>query len=314
MARFVSLSTAVDLLKSGGIVAVPSETVYGLCGNAFNARAVHAIFKAKQRPPVNPLIAHYASYDMVAKDVVLTSRAAQLMKRFSPGPLTLVLEKLPQSCLADNMSSGLRTAAVRIPEHPVFRKLLGMCDFPLAAPSANKAGTLSPTKAEHVWKTLPDIPIVEGAPPFLGVESTIVDVREEKKPVLLRSGSLTADVIEEFLGLSLLHPPSTKDKKTIFYSPGLLPRHYSPTKSLRLNAQSVLKEEGLLAFGPTPLQGAGVTLNLSCSGNLVEAAQHFFAFLHKLDQAPCEGIAVMTIPQEGLGVALNDRLKRAVTP
>ena len=310
MSHLIQLKDAVDLLKKGRVVATPSETVYGLCGNAFDEGAIEAIFQTKQRPSGNPLIVHYATQAMFEQDVIVTPSAQRLMNAFCPGPLTFVLNKKEGSCLVSKVSAGLKTVAVRWPSHPVFQALLRACNFPLAAPSANVAGTLSPTHPSHVWRTLKDVPVVAGEVPACGLESTVVDLRGET-PLLLRPGALAVEDLEEVLQQPFALPQTAPTK--VFHSPGLFPRHYAPSKPLRLEATSVEADEGLLAFGPCPLKGAHTAVNLSEKGDVNEAAQRFFQLMHHLDQSSCQRIAVMPIPCKGVGVALNDRLKRAAT-
>ncbi|MEH0002473.1 MAG: L-threonylcarbamoyladenylate synthase [Holosporaceae bacterium] len=310
MSNLIQLKDAVDLLKKGRVVVTPSETVYGLCGNAFDDDAVKVIFHTKRRPSSNPLIVHYATQAMLKQDVIVTPSVQRLMNAFCPGPLTFVLNKKQGSRLASKVSAGLETVAVRLPSHPVFQELLRACGFPLAAPSANVAGTLSPTHPSHVWRTLKDVPVVAGEVPVCGLESTVVDLRGET-PLLLRPGALAVEALEAVLQQPFVLPQTAPTK--VFHSPGLFPRHYAPSKPLRLEATSVASDEGLLAFGPCPLKGAHTTVNLSEKGDLSEAAQRFFELMHHLDQSSCQRIAVMPIPFKGAGVALNDRLKRAAT-
>lgn len=306
------LGRAARILRDGGLVAFPTETVYGLGGNACDDRAVARIFEAKGRPSFNPLIAHYPDSEAVGRDVVLDDIARRLADRFWPGPLTLVLPRAPESRLSELASAGLPTAAVRVPAHPVARALLARLDFPLAAPSANRSGEISPTRADHVRRSLGarvDL-VVDGGPCAIGLESTIVDLTATP-PVLLRHGGLPAETLAAVVGelADGTHPaPGEKPR-----SPGLLARHYAPSKPLRLDATSAAPDEALIAFGAHEITGQAVAFNLSPAGDLVEAAANLFAHLHAADASPAKRIAVMAIPERGLGRAINDRLRRAAS-
>jgi L-threonylcarbamoyladenylate synthase len=303
-------AAASELLRAGGLVAFPTETVYGLGADATNDQAVAGIFAAKDRPRFNPLIVHLLDAEHADAQACLDARAWQLAEAFWPGPLTLVLRRRRDCCISLLCSAGLETLALRVPRHPVARTLLKTCDLPLAAPSANAAGRISPTTAGHVAASLgPRVPLIlDGGPCPIGIESTVLDVSEEPAR-LLRPGTITREQIEAVIG-PIEVGTEGGDKR----SPGLLASHYAPRHALRLQAERVAGDEGLVAFGPQPLSGAAKTLNLSPTGDLTEAAAHLFAALHELDQAEVACIAVMPIPDEGLGTAINDRLERAAAP
>ncbi len=311
---FRAIPAAVDALRAGGLVAMPTETVYGLAADAGNAKAVGAIFLAKGRPRFNPLIIHVASVTLAREIGVFTPEAERLAEVFWPGPLTLVLPRRQNAPVADLALAGLATVAIRVPAHPVARALLVAFAGPLAAPSANRSGHVSATTAAHVAADLGDAVSVildAGATP-IGLESTIVGF-DGGCPTLLRSGGINRIAIEAVLSAPLAAP--TVDP-TAPHAPGMLASHYAPAAALRLNAISVAPGEGLLAFGSTVLTGASnavAIVNLSKSGDLAEAAAGFFAALRNLD-VKAKVIAVAPIPEEGLGEAINDRLRRAAAP
>ncbi|WP_419902239.1 L-threonylcarbamoyladenylate synthase [Kiloniella sp.] len=320
---------ACDILRSGGLVAFPTETVYGLGADATKSMACASIYEAKGRPSFNPLIVHFPNQEEVEKRVVFPDLAIKLSQNFWPGPMTLVLPRKQDCDIADLCSAGLNSLAVRVPGHPIAHELLKRSKLPLAAPSANASGKISPTTAEHVVNSLGNRVscILEGSACSVGLESTVIDLTGDT-PILLRPGSLTKAEIEAVigpieLGQSLMEskaekePPPASELK----SPGLLKSHYAPSLPLRLNATSVRSDEALLAFGSSPLVGAAITRNLSTSADLKEAAANLFAALHDLDAQgeitegkQLKGIAAMPIPTEGLGLAINDRLKRAAAP
>ena len=307
-ATLENIEKAAQILKEGGLVAFPTETVYGLGADAFQGEACQNIYVVKGRPSFNPLIVHCLDIDQVASLGVLEEKANTLAERFWPGPLTLVLKKRLPSLLPDCVSAGLETVAVRVPSHPTARTLLKLLGRPIAAPSANRSGFLSPTRGKHVLEDLNDkvMMILESPPIEVGLESTILDL-SEGTPLLLRAGGLEIEQIEECLGQKIIqNQPVSKIK-----SPGQLLKHYAPRHPLRLNAKDVGPQEGLLAFGK-PLFGAKVSVNLSEVENLEEAAQRLFSLLHLLDAcSDITGIAVQPIPERGLGIAINDRLRRA---
>ncbi|OFW71912.1 MAG: threonylcarbamoyl-AMP synthase, partial [Alphaproteobacteria bacterium RBG_16_64_48] len=288
--------------------AFPTETVYGLGANALDARAVAKVFAAKERPRFNPLIVHVPGLAAAETYAVVNDMARILAEAFWPGPLSLVLAKRPACGIADLVSAGLDTIALRAPAHPVAQALLAEVKLPIAAPSANRSGRISPTTAAHVEAELGDRPamILDGGPCPLGIESTVVSV-VGPKPALLRPGALPREAIELVLGV----PLATAKANERGASPGQLATHYAPNTKLRLGATSVRPDEALLAFGRDVPQGGRLTINLSASGNLEEAAAKLFAALRELDQAGARTIAVMPIPAQGLGEAINDRLQRA---
>lgn len=294
------------MLKDGLLVAFPTETVYGLGGNALIDHAVAHIYEVKGRPTFNPLIVHVVSQVEAERYVVFNGTAKKLAEAFWPGPLTLVLPRRTDCALSLLVSAGLDSVAVRVPAHPLAQALLKESDVPIAAPSANRSGRISPTQASHVYEELKDkvAMVLDGGPCALGIESTVVDLTE-KQPVILRPGSITREQLERIAG-----PVKTADGGGSIKSPGMLERHYAPTKPLRLNVTQVQPGEALLAFGK-PLPGAAIIENLSASGDLREAAANLFRLLRKLDDGRATGIAVMPIPMEGLGTAINDRLMRA---
>ncbi len=301
-----SLAEAARLLASGSLVAFPTETVYGLGADATDGRAVAAIFEAKRRPRFNPLITHVPDLESAGAFVAFDERAFALAEAFWPGPLTLVLPRLPNCRLADLVSAGLDSAAVRVPGHPLARDLLRAAHRPIAAPSANRSGRISPTTADHVLAEFPEgevMAVLDGGPCPVGLESTVLDLRGER-PVLLRPGGLPIEDIERVCG-----PLARPDGGGAPRSPGMLDRHYAPGKPLRLDAAVPRPGEALLGFGPM-----AATLNLSPAGDLAEAAANLFGCLRVLDAGGFPRLAVAPIPPRGLGVAINDRLRRAATP
>ena len=303
-----AIAEAARILRAGGLVAFPTETVYGLGADATNGKAVARIFEAKGRPRFNPLIAHVDSLGAARDLVQFTDEAAALAEAFWPGPLTLVLPQRPgaRHRVSELVTAGLDTLAVRVPAHPVARQLIAAAGVPIAAPSANLSGRVSPTRARHVEEDLGravDI-ILDGGATQAGLESTIVAFAPA--PTLLRPGGLAREDIEAVLGGRL------RDyRETGVLSPGQLASHYAPRSRLRLDATACEAGELLLAFGPGAPEGA---LNLSPSGDLREAAANLFAYLRALDaQGPAQ-IAVMPIPRHGLGEAIDDRLRRASAP
>jgi L-threonylcarbamoyladenylate synthase len=307
-----ALDTAAKLLREGRLVAFPTETVYGLGGDATNGRAVAAIYAAKGRPSFNPLIVHLASAAQADQHAAMTPLAVRLAAAFWPGPLTLVLERRPESSLSDLVTAGLDSVALRVPDHPIAHALLVKVDRPLAAPSANRSGHLSPTRAEHVLADLGDSAamILDGGATAHGLESTVIDARGEV-PVLLRPGAIPAETIETVLGVKLERSGDATEKPR---APGQLASHYAPRARVRLNARSVDADEALLAFGAVVPRTTGQVINLSETGDLLEAAANFFAALRSLDNLGARAIAVMPIPDHGLGEAINDRLRRAAAP
>ena len=307
-----NIAAAAELLRAGRLVAFPTETVYGLGGDACNDRAVAAIFTTKGRPSFNPLIIHVANAAQAAGLVHFDRRAEILAALFWRGPLTLVLPRRADSPVSLLASAGLDSLAVRIPSHGVALALLRAAGCPVAAPSANPSGRVSPTTARHVAEHIEDgqmaqdvAMVLDGGPCLVGVESTVLDLTEAR-PLLLRPGGVPREVLERHLGpigvarAALLGGPK---------APGMLASHYAPILPVRLDADQAQDGEALLGFGPAQ----DAMLNLSDKGDLTEAAANLFAMLRALDRPTFRGIAVMPIPDEGLGTAINDRLRRAAT-
>jgi L-threonylcarbamoyladenylate synthase len=306
-----SIDRAAEALAKGEIVAFPTETVYGLGANALNAAAVAKVFAAKDRPRFNPLIVHVLGEEEAEAYAAVNDTARRLVRAFWPGPLSLVLPRKTGCAIADLVSAGLDTIALRAPNHPVARALLEAAKLPIAAPSANRSGRVSPTTAAHVEAELGSLPtmILDGGPCTLGLESTVLGI-DGDKVTLLRLGALPRQEIETVLG----HKLAAREAGSHVTSPGQLATHYAPVTPLRLDAGKPRRGEAFLAFGPNAPSFAGPTINLSRRGDLVEAAANFFAALRTLDEAGAETIAVMPIPDRGLGEAINDRLKRARIP
>lgn len=298
-----ALARAADILRGGGLVAIPTETVYGLAADATNADAVAKIFAAKQRPHFNPLIAHVTGLGAARKQAKLSDAALTLIRNFWPGPLTIVAPRADDASVCDLACAGLDTIAIRAPAHGDARALLSMVDFPLAAPSANVSGHVSPTSAQHVAEELSGVVdlILDGGQCFVGIESTIVAAPLDGPLTLLRLGAIPVETIESVVG-----PLARVTKGDATIAPGMLARHYAPRAHLRLNAETPRPGEAFLAFGA--MSGHA---NLSESGDLTEAAARLYAFLRALDATGVTGIAVARVPETGLGEAINDRLKRA---
>jgi L-threonylcarbamoyladenylate synthase len=303
-----AIRRAADALLAGRLVVFPTETVYGLGADATNDRAVAAIFAAKARPRINPIIVHVLDLSAAERFARLDERSVALARAFWPGALTLVLARREPCALSLLVSAGLPTVALRAPSHPIARALIAAAGVPIAAPSANPSGRLSPTRAAHVAEALGDRVdlVLDGGPTPLGLESTVIDATSEH-PVLLRPGAVPRAAIEAVVG-----PLAPHDGAGAPRSPGLLARHYAPRLPLRLEAREVRPAEALLAFGPRVPPGAVAVRNLSPAGDLTEAAANLFAMLHELDRSGAAAIAVMPIPDDGLGEAINDRLRRAL--
>lgn len=297
-----ALSKGTAVLRHGGLAAVPTETVYGLAADACTPKAVERIYAAKGRPYFNPLIAHVSGMGMAKRYGMFDDNAEALARAFWPGPLTLVVPLEPDTKLAEAVTAGLDTVALR---HPIgtMATLAERLDKPLAAPSANSSGRISPTRAQHVSADLGDKIdlILDGGPCAVGLESTIVKCADGTV-TLLREGGLSVEQIEAIVGPLLR--PETSDIE----APGMMLKHYAPRKPLRLNADRPKSGEALLAFGANTNDAK---LNLSSTADLEEAARNLFAMLHELDSGNATGIAVQTVPDEGIGVAINDRLRRA---
>ena len=316
-AEFVAIADAALCLADGGLVAFPTETVYGLGADATNGIAVARLYAAKGRPSFNPLIAHVFDLTAAQRLAVFDAAAEKLAAAFWPGPLTLVLKKRAGCPVAELATAGLDTIAVRVPDHPVALGILSRLGRPVVAPSANRSGHVSPTTAQHVLDDLGgriDF-IVDGGPAPVGVESTIIACLD--RPQLLRPGGLPREEVERVLEGPLEDVPSGLLDPGAPIAPGMLESHYAPRARLRLRVDRVNPGEALLAFGirlPPGTENAAIVLNLSPGGDLVEAATNLFSDLRTLDQADVATIAVMPVPNEGLGEAINDRLARAAAP
>lgn len=307
MAAFTdeTIAEAATLLRRGALVALPTETVYGLGANALDDAAVARIYAAKNRPSFNPLIVHVPDVATAARYAVFGDLALRVAEALWPGPLSIVLPRRADSALSTLVSAGLDTVAIRIPAMPQTRALFAAADLPVAAPSANKSNRLSPTEARHVAEAFGNevALVLDGGPCAVGLESTVLDLSSET-PTLLRAGGTTEEALAAVIGAPLARAGVDE---TAPKSPGMQSRHYAPRTRLRINADRAAPGEALLGFADTP----GADANLSPSGDLVEAAANLFRLLHELDAAGHASIAVVPIPEEGLGRAINDRLARA---
>ena len=296
-----------EIIKNGGLVSFPTETVYGLGASIFNPKAVAGIFEVKGRPSFNPLISHIAKMDDMREFVLVDDRALELAKAFWPGPLTFVLPRKDDNPSLDIVCAGLKTMTVRCPNHKVALELIEKAGVPIAAPSANRSQTISPTTAEAVYESLGDSVdmILDGGQCEVGVESTILDLTTSKA-VLLRAGGVTKEEIEKVLNEEVFVSDGNPDKPT---SPGQMLKHYAPSKKFRINAIKPMEDELYIGFGKEFDFGE---LNLSKSGDLREAASNLFLFMRMADKnIKCDKIAMAPIPNEGVGLAINDRIKRA---
>ncbi len=302
------------ILNDGGLVAFPTETVYGLGADARSDQAVARIFEVKDRPQFNPLIVHVKDLDAAARYAAFDDQARALAARYWPGPLTLVLPRRADSGLSLLVSAGLDTVALRVPAHACAQALLAAFDGPIAAPSANRSGAVSPTRAEDVAESLGDAVdlIIDDGPCSIGLESTVVDLTGDTLAIL-RHGAVTLEMLEAEFG-AVADASKLDETAAAVKAPGMLARHYATTLPLRLEANSAAPNEAFLAFGEPVPPGAAKTENLSPTGDLSEAAANLFALLRALDRPIYKGIAVAPIPDEGLGRAINDRLRRAATP
>jgi len=299
------IARAVQVLRDGGLVALPTETVYGLAARADRDESAAAIYRAKGRPSFNPLIVHVRDLAQARELADFDARAEALAKAFWPGPLTLVLPRKASARLAGAVSAGLPSVALRCPAHPVMQQVLEQAGLPLAAPSANASGTVSPTCAEHVLATLDgklDM-VLDAGPCVAGVESTIVAVRQGGGWQILRPGPIGEEAIAALLG----RPQTPTEDAAVVEAPGQLTSHYAPGKPVRLNAVEAVADEFHIGFGPVV---AG-EVNLSPSGDLAEAAARLYTCLHLAAAAPSPRIAIAPVPEAGLGIAINDRLRRA---
>jgi L-threonylcarbamoyladenylate synthase len=314
-----TIAEAARCLANTGLVAFPTETVYGLGADGTNGTAIARLYDAKGRPAFNPLIAHVESAAAARRLGAFDGTAARLAAACWPGPLTLVLPRLPDCPVVELATAGLDAIAVRVPCHEVARDLLAIFGRPIVAPSANRSGHVSPTTAQHVLADLHgriDL-VLDGGPAPVGIESTIIACLGE--PILLRPGGVSRTEIESVLGRTLTEPPVTDQSSSdeMPLAPGQLVSHYAPRSPMRLDASSVKLGEALLAFGaalPAGSERAVRTLNLSPSGDLIEAAANLFAYLRMLDGVGATAIAVMPVPRDGLGEAINDRIGRAAAP
>lgn len=300
----MDIAAAAAQVRQGGLVAFPTETVYGLGADATNPEAVARVYAAKARPQFNPLIIHCASVEEAFALGDFPPEAKALAARFWPGPLTIVVARAKDCPVAMLASAGLSSIALRVPDHPLALALIRQAGVPLVAPSANPSGAISPTRPEHVMAGLPGIAVLDGGPCRVGVESTVVSFLDGSAR-LLRPGGLS----REMLGITL-----AENTGGALHAPGGLESHYAPQARIRLEARDVRPGEALLAFGPDVPAHAGPMRNLSATGDLTEAAAHLFEYLHALDATGVQMIAVMPIPSEGLGEAIRDRLTRAAAP
>jgi L-threonylcarbamoyladenylate synthase len=309
-AEDAAIEEAAGLLRAGRLVAFPTETVYGLGADATNGGAVARLFAAKGRPRFNPLIVHVPGLPEAEALVIFDDRAREAARRFWPGPLSLVLPRRQDSGLSPLVSAGLDTVALRAPAHPVAQRLLRSAGRPVAAPSANRSGRVSPTTPAHVDAELGRrvALILDGGACPVGIESTVLDLGGAI-PTLLRPGGVTLESLTEVFGA--IHTSGADEDAP--RSPGRLPIHYAPSLPVRLNPTGARPGEALLAFGPEAPSGFSEVLWLSRTGDLAEAAANLFAMLRRLDRPEFSGIAVMPIPEHGLGRAINDRLRRAAS-
>lgn len=303
-----NISRAADTIKQGGLVSFPTDTVYGLGANVYNAQAVANIFKAKERPLFDPLISHIADIDFLSEYAITDDRAIALAKHFWPGPLTFVLKRKDNNPAIDLACAGLNSIAVRMPNHPVALELIRQSGVPIVAPSANRFKTISPTTAQHVQDSLGDRVdmILDGGACRIGVETTIIDLTG-KHIVILRAGGMAREELEAFTGEKIY---LSYDNPDLPKAPGQLLKHYAPRMPMRINveANDVKADEFFIGFGDVK----GAQLNLSPSGDLCEAAANLFAFMREAEtHSEYKGIAMSPIPENGLGLAINDRIRRA---
>ena len=303
-----NIARAAETIKQGGLVSFPTDTVYGLGANVYNAQAVANIFKAKERPLFDPLISHIADIDFLSEYAITDDRAIALAKQFWPGPLTFVLKRKDNNPAIDLACAGLNSIAVRMPNHPVALELIRQSGVPIVAPSANRFKTISPTTAQHVQDSLGDRVemILDGGACRIGVETTIIDLTG-KHIVILRAGGMAREELEAFTGEKIY---LSHDNPDLPKAPGQLLKHYAPRMPMRINveANDVKADEFFIGFGDVK----GAQLNLSPSGDLCEAAANLFAFMREAEtHSEYKGIAMSPIPENGLGLAINDRIRRA---
>jgi L-threonylcarbamoyladenylate synthase len=303
-----NLAKAITRLKKKELIGVPTETVYGLAGNAYSSKAIKKIYILKKRPSKNPLIVHYYSIEQLKKDVELNNDFLKLYKKFSPGPITFVLKKKKNSLLSHITTANLKTVAVRFPENKILRKILKSLNFPLAIPSANKSSHISPVSAEDVAQEFNNSVkiILNGGSCKIGLESTVVDLTS--KPKILRPGFIGASIISKTLNRKIIINNSSRTIK----APGMLKRHYSPGIPMKLNQKKAKNNEAFIVFGKKYRKGKNI-FNLSRKSNLNEAAKNLYKTLRLIKNRKYKMICVCSIPQGGIGLAINDRLNRAAT-
>ncbi len=306
-----TITIAANHLRQGGLVAMPTETVYGLAANALDGQAVQAIFSCKGRPSHNPLIVHVSSLAMAEELAVFSDAAYALAHRFWPGALTLVLPVKSQAGLAKEVTAGLDTVALRMPAHAIAHQLIAQAGVPLAAPSANRSGNISPTCAAHVLREFPasELMIIDGGACRIGLESTVV-MPQAQGVSILRPGSITAEDITRGCALPVV---TEKDNVHLPRSPGQLLKHYAPSLPLRINAVEAQEGEAFIVFGSAPASLATLVIQLSEKGCVDEAAKRLYHALRTGDESGCRSIAVMPIPEVGIGRAINERLQKAAT-
>lgn len=305
-----TIKQAAEYLRAGELVSFPTETVYGLGANAYDGEAVARIFAVKERPAFNPLISHFCSIEDVLKEAYLNEHALNIATHLWPAPVSLVVKKRPESKIHDLVSAGLETIAVRIPNHDTALHLIKEFGMPIAAPSANVSGRLSPTNAAHVSQDLDGkvAMILSDGPSQIGLESSVVDCTGDV-PVIVRRGYFDEQMLSEICECDVVFQASTSEQPI---SPGQILKHYAPKATLELNCLMPKQGQGYLAFGPMiGLKNRPHLMNLSEKGDLVEAASNLFAYLHELDRHDVSSIAVAPIPDEGIGRAINDRLAKA---
>lgn len=301
----INIQEAKKSLINGRLVVFPTETVYGLGGDATNEKAINKIYNIKNRPKNNPLICHFKNIEDIEKHFIINDKSYELAYKFWPGPLTLILEKKLNSKISPTLSNYKNLVGCRIPKNLVAQKLLNELDFPIAAPSANYSTKLSSTKISHLSKEIKkDVYILDGGESMHGLESTVLKVIDDRAEIL-RLGSITYEEIRKVISKTVINNNNSK------ISPGQQKKHYSPNKPIRINVKKVLKGESLLNFGINNLKSNLKELNLSTNKDLKVAAKNFYNYLHLLDNSKCDGIAVAPIPNIGLGKTINDRLNRA---
>ena len=298
------LDFAKKLLSSGELVIFPTETVFGLGADATNDNAVKAIFKVKKRPKINPIICHFKNIKQIEKYFISNKFEKKLGSKFWPGPLTIILKKRRNSKISKLVSNNSNLVGCRIPSNKLANKLITLFDLPIAAPSANLSERTSVTNTIDIDPIFKKIFVLKDKQSSYGLESTVVRIDDKNRIEVLRYGSITVEELNKFA--------KVKINKKSSISPGNLKKHYSTLKPIRMNAKKIFKDEGLLNFGNNKLKSKIINLNLSNKKNLNEAAKNFYHFLHKLDQSKCKKIAVVEIPNKGLGKTINDRLKRAI--